>query len=351
METIIKKTIRKNLGKNMLDSSDILLHTCFMASEPKTLQQAVVYFSDPDNCLNYLVAHRPEWKNGVVCPTCGSKDVGFIASRRMWQCKNRHPKAQFSVKVGTIMEDSALALDKWLVAIWMQVNCRNGVSSWELHRTLGITQKCAWHMVHRIRLAMRKEGTDPFAGEVEADESFIGGKSKNMHMLKRIGKQVRGEMGRGVTGKAIVMGILDRNTKQVRAAVIPERKSEHLHGHIQKNVEPGSTIYTDELVHYENLPGYVREFINHTESYVRGSVHTNGLENFWSLLKRGINGTYVSIEPFHLQAYVDEQAFRYNNRKDMDDAGRFSVAVSQIVGKRLTYAELTDKAGETPEPF
>ena len=323
-----------------------------MASEPKTLQEAVIYFADPDNCLNYLVAHRPEWKNGVVCPTCGSKDVAFIASRRLWQCKTRHPKAQFSVKVGTIMEDSALGLDKWLMAIWMQTNCRNGVSSWELHRTIGITQKCAWHMLHRIRLAMQEEGSSPFAGEVEADESFIGGKARNMHYEKKIRKYIKGELSRGgAVGKAIVRGLLERNTKQVRANVIAEAHTRHTDEQIRKNVEPGSKIYTDEANHYDYLPEYAREFINHTETYVRGAVHTNTLENFWSLLKRGLNGTYVSVEPFHLQAYVDEQAFRYNKRGDMDDAERFGVAVSQIVGKRLTYADLIGRSGETTEPF
>lgn len=322
-----------------------------MGKEPTTLQEAVVHFADPDNCLNYLVAHRPEWKDGVICPLCGSKDVSFIPSRRLWQCnklvdKKRHARAQFSVKVGTIMEDSALGLNKWLVAIWMQTNCRNGVSSWEIHRALKITQKCAWHMLHRIRLAMQEEGTIPFAGEVEADESFIGGKAKNMHLMKRIGKQVRGELAHGgMTGKAIVMGILERNSKQVRATVIPEAKKMHTDEQIRKHVTPGSKIYTDEAQHYENLPDFAREFINHTETYVRGSVHTNTLENFWSLLKRGLNGTYVSVEPFHLQSYVDEQAFRYNNRKGkgLTDADRFAIAVSQIVGKRLTYADLIDK--------
>jgi transposase-like protein len=324
-----------------------------MAPEPKTLQEAVLYFSDPENCFTYLVARRPEWKNGVTCPTCGGSSVSFLKNQLRWQCASHHAKRQFSVKVGTIFEDSAIGLDKWLVCVWLVTNCKNGISSWEIHRALGVTQKTAWFMLHRLRLIMRGTDTRPFAGEVEADETFVGGKSKNMHIMKRISKQLRGELARGVTGKAIVMGLLDRNTKQVRTTVIPERKQEHLHGHIKQNVEPGSKIYTDELVHYENLPGYAREFINHTETYVRGSVHTNCLENFWSLLKRGLNGTYVSVEPFHLQAYVDEQAFRYNNRRDMNDAERFSLAVSQIVGKRLTYADLTGKSGDQrpEEPF
>src|SRR5438270_1366325 len=177
-----------------------------MATEPKTLQQAVLYFADPDNCMKYLLAHRPEWKNGVVCPTCGSKDVGFIASRRMWQCKNRHPKAQFTLKVGTIMEDSAIGMDKWLVAIWMQSNSRNGVSSWEIHRALGITQKCAWHMLHRIRLGLQDENGGSLSGEVEVDETFIGGKARNMHREKR--KRVI--TGTGGRDKTVVMGMMER---------------------------------------------------------------------------------------------------------------------------------------------
>jgi len=315
-----------------------------MASEPRTLQEAIVYFSNPDNCVSYLVAHRTEWKDGVICPTCGSRDVGYLASRRLWQCKNRHPKAQFSVKVGTIMEDSALGLDKWLTAIWMQTSMKNGVSSWEIHRALGITQKCAWHMLHRIRLAMQDKVHGKLSGEVEVDETFIGGKARNMHSAKRREKI----QGRGTSGKVVVMGMLKRGGK-VRTAVIDNRDKETLHSHVEKNVRKGSEVFTDELIAYWGLnENYIHQIINHAEEYVRGNVHTNGMENFWALLKRGLNGTYVSVEPFHLFRYIDEQAFRYNNRKDMDDAERFGLAVSQIVGKRLTYAELTGKEQKKP---
>jgi len=314
-----------------------------MNNEPKTLQQAIQYFSDSDNCLNYLVAHRPEWKDGVVCPTCGSKDISFLASRRLWQCKTRHPKAQFSVKVGTIMEDSALGLDKWLVAIWMQTNCKNGVSSWEIHRSLGITQKCAWHMLHRIRLALQDPKATKVGGQIEVDETFIGGKARNMHVSKRR-KRITG---RGASGKTVVLGMLQRGGK-VRTAVIDERDKDTLQGFVRENVRRGSKVYTDELLSYYGLDSdFAHRIINHAEEYVRGQVHTNGMENFWSLLKRGLGGTYVSVEPFHLFRYIDEQAFRYNNRKEMSDSDRFSLAVSQIAGKRLTYAEVTGKVGET----
>jgi len=313
-----------------------------MAHEPRTLQEAIIHFSDPDNCVSYLVARR--WPNGVACPTCGSENVGFIKSRRLWQCKNRHPKAQFTVKVGTIMEDSALGLNKWLTAIWMQTNMKNGVSSWEIHRSLGITQKCAWHMLHRIRLGLQDISTGgKLGGEVEVDETFIGGKARNMHKAKRKERIT----GRGGKDKTVVMGILERGGR-VRTAVIDNRKRKTLQKQVRDHVEAGAAIFSDELSSYDGLSTeYQHAVINHAVEYVRGNVHTNGMENFWSLLKRGLNGTYISVEPYHLFRYLDEQAFRFNNRKDMNDAERFSVAISQITGKRLTYAELTGKAGET----
>jgi transposase-like protein len=325
-----------------------------MATEPKTLQQAIKYFADPDNCLNYLVARR--WPNGVVCPTCGSKDVSFVPSRRVWQCKTRHAKCQFSVKVGTIFEDSPIPLDKWLAAMWMVANCKNGVSSWEIHRALGVTQKSAWFMLHRIRLALQagaptvKLGSS--GGEVEVDETFIGGKARNMHLSRRR----RRLAATGVGGKAPVMGILERGG-EVRVSIIPDIRKKALQEKIRANVNAGTPVYTDALLSYYGLSNdYEHKVIDHAERYVEGRVHTNGMENFWSLLKRGINGTYVSVEPFHLFRYLDEQAWRYNNRatKDnpMNDADRFDLAVSQIVGKRLTYAEVTGKPATTlAEPF
>jgi transposase-like protein len=315
---------------------------------PKTLQEVIVYFSNPDNCVSYLVANRPEWKNGVVCPTCGSKDVSYVASRRLWQCKTRHPKAQFSVKVGTIMEDSAIGLDKWLVAIWMQTSMKNGVSSWEIKRSLGITQKCAWHMMHRIRLALQDPNTGGKLGGngngVEVDETLIGGKARNMHAATR----ARRDVGRGGKDKTTVLGIIERGGK-VRTKVIPNRRKNTLQSEVRANVEAGSAVYTDFLLSYEGLDAdYMHGVVDHAIEYVNGNVHTNTMENFWSLLKRGLHGTYVSVEPFHLFRYLDEQAFRFNTRKDTTDAERFALAVSQITSKRLTYAELTGKVGEKP---
>ena len=313
-----------------------------MLKEPKTLQEAIVYFADPDNALEYIVSRR--WPRGVTCPRCGSKEVYFIASRRLWECKEGHPKSQFSVKVGTSMEDSAIGLDKWLCAIWMIANCKNGVSSYEIKRDLGVTQKSAWFMLHRLREGMVDDFPEPLAGEVEADETFIGGKAKNMHYERKIRKYIKGEMAHGgAVGKAIVMGVLDRNTRQVRASVLPELKKTNTDEHLRQHVAEGSTVYTDEANHYASLPAFTHEFVDHTESYVKGRVHVNGVENFWSLLKRSLAGTYVSVEPYHLQAYVDEQAFRYNLRKDTD-AQRFDTMLAGIVGKRLTYEQVTGKS-------
>jgi transposase-like protein len=307
---------------------------------PKTLQEAIVYFADVDNCISYIVARR--WPNGVSCPTCGRTDVTFVSARRVWQCKTRHPKCQFSVKVGTIFEDSPIPLSKWLPAMWMLAGMKNGVSSWEIHRALGITQKSAWHMMHRIRLAMQSDEGGMLGGDgeiVEVDETFIGGKARNMHAAKRR-KKIHGT---GGTDKEIVFGMVERKGK-VRAKHISNRRKEELQPEIRENVMAGSAIFSDEWGGYNGLDGdYQHAVINHAVEYVNGNVHTNTMENFWSLLKRGLHGTYVSVEPYHLFRYIDEQSFRYNNREDMNDADRFSLVVSQIAGKRLTYKELTGK--------
>lgn len=316
------------------------------STEPKTLQGAILYFADPDHCVEYLVARR--WPDGVACPTCGRTDVAYVPQRRVWQCKTRHPKCQFSVKVGTIFEDSPIGLDKWLAAMWMVANAKNGVSSWEMHRSLGLTQKTAWFMLHRIRLALEDvpKGKMGGSGPFEVDEAFVGGTPKFMHAKRRM------SLGTGIggrTAKVPVMGMLDRDSRQVRAQVVPNIKRETLQNRILEAIEKGSTIYTDNASTFDSLAAqdYVHDTVNHVLEYVRGQVHTQGIENFWSLLKRGLKGTYIAVEPFHLDRYVAEQVFRYNNRATRDnplnDADRFAVAVSQIVGKRLTYDELTGK--------
>lgn len=310
---------------------------------PDTLQEAVLYFANADNCREYLTAHR--WADGVTCPRCGSKNVLFQPKYNRWQCSSKHDARQFTSKTGTIFEDSPLGLDKWLLAMWMVVNCKSGVSSYEIHRATGVTQKSAWFMNHRIRLSM---GLGPeqrqMQGEIEVDETFFGGKVRNMHAEKR--RQVI--TGIGPKDKVAVMGILERGGK-VRAMVVPSRKKKVLQSEVKKHVEAGSAIFSDALKSYEGLDkDFAHGVVDHAVAYVDGKIHTNGMENFWSLLKRGLHGTYVSVEPFHLFRYLDEQCFRFNNRK-VTDGERFSLAVSGIVGKRVMYKELTGKTEEVPQ--
>src|ERR1039458_5495160 len=308
--------------------------------EPTTLQEAILYFASPDNCREYLVANR--WADGVTCPRCGSKKVLFQAKYNRWQCGSKHDLRQFTAKTGTIFEDSPLGLDKWLMAMWMVVNCKNGVSSYEIHRAVGVTQNSAWFMDHRIREALGMAANHKLSGEVEADETFIGGKARNMHIAKR----QRRITGTGGKDKTAVMGILERGG-HIRTIVVPSRKRAALQTEVRKHVEAGAALYTDALPSYSGLAqDYAHAVVDHAVAYVDGRVHTNGLENFWSLLKRGIAGTYVSVEPFHLFRYLDEQSFRFNNRK-ANDSSRFNRVLSQIVGKRLTFAQLTGKVGET----
>lgn len=303
---------------------------------PNSLQQAIIYFADHRNCHEFLVSLR--WSNGkVTCPRCGSNHVTYLANARVWKCYGKHDHAKFSLKTGTIFEDSPLGLDKWLCALWLIVNCKNGVSSCEIARDLDITQKSAWFMAHRIRFALHAGAFDKLSGEVEVDETFIGGKARNMHVDKR----ERRITGTGGKDKTPVMGILERGGK-VHVKVVPNRRKKALHAEVKAHVAAGSALYSDALKSYDGLSQeYAHQVIDHAEKYVDGRVHTNCLENFWSLLKRGINGTYVSMEPFHLFRYLDEQAYRYNNRKELDDFGRFKLACSQVVGKRLTWDHLT----------
>jgi len=274
----------------------------------------------------------------------------FLKTRRVWKCSKC--RKQFSIKAGTVFEDSPIGLDKWLPAVWMIAGAKNGISSWELHRALGVTQKTAWFMLHRIRLAMQDEKSGgKLGGEVEVDETFIGGKARNMHKAER----ERKIKGRGPDGKAIVAAVLERGGK-VRATVVENRRKPALQALVRDNVEAGTNLYSDALKSYDGLDEFTHRVIDHAVAYVDGQVHTNSMENFWSLLKRGLKGTYVSVEPFHLFRYVDEQAFRYNNRQDesgedIGDFARFKTVLSQIVGKRLTYKSLIGKEGETEEPF
>lgn len=299
---------------------------------PKTLQEAIRYFSDDLLCINFVAALR--WDNGIaICPRCTSDQTSFLKTRKIWKCKGC--KKQFSVKVGTIFEDSPIGLDKWLAAIWLITNAKNGISSYEIHRGIGITQKSAWFVLHRIRVAMQSGSFEKLSGDVEVDETYIGAAARNMHKSKH----KRLIKGRGMNHKTAVMGMLQRQGR-VKAKVVAWTDRPTLQGAIRENIEAGSTVHTDDHGAYRHMSDdYVHEVINHAVEYVRGNVHTNSIENFWSLLKRSIKGTYVSVSPEHLQKYVEEQTFRFNERKG-NDQDRFLKMVQSISGKRLTYQQL-----------
>jgi len=310
---------------------------------PKTLQAAIKHFADADTALQFMVSIR--WPHGVKCPRCGSEKVSFTASRRVWTCECCPKRRQFSIKVGTIMEDSPIALGNWLVGTWLIVSAKNGISSYELHRTLGLTQKSAWFLGHRIRLALQNGTFEKLSAEIEADESYLGRKVRNMHADK---KRKRGR-GTGGVGKVIIMGLLERRkddkSSTVKLKHVPNARRSTVQGEIRQHVADGSHVFTDALPSYNGLNSdYVHETIDHAREYVRGNVHTNGLENFWCLLKRSIRGTYVSVDQPHLFRYLDEQAYRFNER-ETTDSERFLKAVPSIIGRRLTYKGLTGNVG------
>ena len=300
----------------------------------RTLQDAFAYFADPQRCGDYVVAMR--WSDGkVACPTCGSEAVTWLPTRFLYQCKGRHPKRQFSVKVGTLMEDSSIPLGKWLIVMWMISSCRNGISSYEVERTVGVGHKGAWFMLHRLREGMQ-DGMGTLSGVVEADETYVGGKIKNKHVKAR--KQSKHH------DKTPVFGMVERGGRVI--AGVPESASaKAILPMITENVEPKSTVITDAHSIYDMVrwqgKSFTHETINHHEDAFKvGRVHTNTIENFWSCLKRTLKGTYVSVSPRHLNAYVGEQAFRFNVRKGFTEQQRGIVLLNGIQGKRLTYKEL-----------
>ncbi len=310
-------------------------------NKPATLQEAIVYFSDKNTAHDYLVGLR--WSDGVVCPHCESNaQHSYTTTRKIWRCKSC--RKEFSVKVGTIFEKSPIGLDKWLPACWMIANAKNGISSCEIARALGVTQKAAWFMLHRIRAAMQSGTFEKLNGTIELDETYIGGKAENMHERDRVRKGIQGK--RGTVGKAIVFGLLERNARdkssKVKTKVVRNTKKRTLQPEIRSSVEAGSNLFTDALLSYRGMDEYIHEFIDHTTEYVRDNVHTNSIENFWSLFKRSLRGTYVSCDVSHLPRYLDEQVFRFNNRRDNDNM-RFETVLATVAGKRLTYAELIQK--------
>ncbi len=323
---------------------------------PTTLQEAIIHYADLETCQRELVAAR--WPDGVTCPTCGRTDVAYLANQKRWQCKSTHAKRQFSAKVGTIFEDSPISLSKWFTAIWLISSAKNGISSYEIHRAIGVTQKTAWFMLHRIRLAMQtKSFSKPFDGQVEVDETFIGGQARFMHKAKR-DRAMRG-MVTGRWHRTAVVGAIKRTSEdgpsQVVARVVPNTRRASVMPFVREHVSMENTIlYTDALRSYDqpftwsserHPEAFDRRVIDHATSYVQGDIHTNSAENFWSLVKRMLRGTYVSVEPFHLFRYLDEEVYRFNSRK-MGDGARFKQMTARVIGKRLTYAALTGEARE-----
>ncbi|MEI6165465.1 MAG: IS1595 family transposase [Planctomycetota bacterium] len=328
---------------------------------PKTLLQAVTHFADEGRAHDFLVAMR--WPGGVRCAHCNSENIGKLSVsvvkgktdkdgkpkpdkvRRVWNCKEC--KQQFTAKIGTIFAESALPLSKWLPALWLVVNAKNGVSSCELGRALGVTQKTAWFMGHRIRTSIQRGGgIVRMDGVVEVDESFIGGLARNMHADKRAQK-IKGTGGKG---KTAVMGLLQRHSEKnpvsrVVTNVIPNTRHEVLSGEIRKYVLKGAELQTDAHAGYLGMDDYTHKVVDHAECYVKDGVHTNGLENYWCLLKRTIKGTYVHCAPFHLFRYLDEQTYRFNERKG-DDRARFVDAVQTTKNRRLTWKKLTGKSDQ-----
>jgi transposase-like protein len=311
------------------------------SSEPQTLQQAIIFYSVEQNALDFIINSR--WPNGVCCPRCGDLDVHLIErktraqDRTIWKCNGC--KKQFSAKVGTIYEDSPLPLGKWLAATWLLTAAKNGISSYELGKALGTTQRTAWFMLHRIREAIAVGSIEKMRGPVEADETFVGGIEKNKHKDKKLTGPNSG------LGKTVVMGVLERGAEsrksKVRATIIAGASHATLSREIRDTVEQFATIYTDAWRGYHGLSAeYIHKFVDHTVAYAIGQVHTNGIENFWALLKRMLKGTYIAVEPFHLSRYIDEMVFRFNERGG-SDRDRFVTAVGMISGKRLTYNELT----------
>lgn len=292
---------------------------------PQNLLEAIRYFSDENRCIGFVASMR--WSNGVVCPTCGRVDVSYLQKQKRWQCKSAHSKRQFSVKTGTVFEDSPLGLDKWLPAAWMVINAKNGVSSYEMARNLHVTQKTAWFMNHRIRKAMELGTIEKLSGTVEADETYVGGKSR---------------MGEKFKNKTAIVGIVEKKTDggQVRAFTTKMANATNTVPFLKANVEAGSTIHTDESSIYSRV---IRDFehfvINHSQKeYVRDGVHTNTIEGLWNLFKRSYKGTYTHMSAEHLDRYMQEHVFRYNTC-DQTDGSRF-MAWFEGLERRLTYKQL-----------
>src|SRR5882762_847824 len=311
-----------------------------MEKTPTTLLAAMRHF-DIKTAARYVAAIK--WPDGPFCPKCGSIKVGHIASRNRYQCKEKGCRKQFSLTTDTIMESTHLRLDQWLVAVWMIANCRNGVSSCEIARTVGCKQQSAWHLLHRVRHIFAQANDGQISGTIEADSTLVGGIVKFMSHERR---QEHGRKG-PYSNKTIVHALRERSTGNVRAEILPQESGKAIRELMQKHVEEGSFVYTDSHAVYRNLGDlFMHATTNHKRGqYVRGAgeIHSNGAENFFNCLRRSLKGTYIKATAEHLQPYVDEAVFRFNVRKESEWT-RFDTAMRLIVGKRLTYSELTGGA-------
>ena len=297
-----------------------------------TLIELADMFPDEDAAREWFEARI--WPDGRVCPRCGSKNTS-VANHRDCPYRCIDCRRYFSVKSGSLMEASKLPLRKWVFAIYLELTSLKGVSSLKLGRDIGISQTSAWFMLHRIRAAFRSDQDPPFEGPVEFDETFVGGRERNKHASKRQ------HAGRGPVGKTAVAGAKDRATGKVSAQVVRDTSKSTLQPFVVERTQAGATVYTDEHGAYQGLPGVSHETVCHSVSeYVREQAHTNGVESFWSMLKRGLVGTYHQVSAKHLQRYVDEFAGRHNTRS-LDTIDQMAALARGMAGKRLTYRQLT----------
>lgn len=288
----------------------------------------------PDNMTAERWFVEQRWPDGVTCPECGSHNIQERPTRKPQPYRCRDCKKDFSVKTGTVMHSSKHGLQVWAIAIYLMTTSLKGVSSMKFHRDLNITQKSAWHLAHRLRETFDNNSGGLFGGPVEADETYIGGLERNKHEHKKTKK------GRGAVGKTAVVGVKDRATNKISASPVPATDKTNIHGFIMENVADDAKLYTDEARAYQGLP-HDREAVNHSISeWVRDQAHTNGIESFWALLKRGYHGTYHHMSEKHLGRYVNEFAGRYNDRP-LDTINQMAQVVRNMDGKRLTYKVLT----------